>query len=466
MRGVGDEALARESVVPVARFFSGVKLFQVTSTFVAELMSKVKVVDDVRHVHRFTVERVIRRGRADPQVPGNFLHEHETGDGAPRADDALLHIDARRKPKLHVFLLRRLYARLTHRLRRWHERVHKLRQPIHRARTLVKRVLALALVHQNVGAVSENANRGVSRHDLRHAKLFVHHAINLREQHARLRPGRVLFVHREPRGFVHGLEPLTPRTPRRVEIHQHHRVRRILHHRLQFVQIRDLVHHVRVPIRGPIRLLQHLERLLVPRHPLLGARRLLVARLEHLVHRSVPLQRPDRSHVRVDRPLKHRLREIEPIQSQGVADVHARELARQRGKRKIKVDSQQFPIHAPIHHHLGVERARRVTPQFAEQQKRHQHRGEDGYHAPAHRALRHVAREFAIKVYASKRASEPRGGVRAAERGPVRGAEGATAAHRRRALHRTRREVSARRRASESSSSTILASTGRVATQA
>ena len=44
--------------------------------------------------------------------------------------------------------------------------------------------------------------------------------------------------------------------------------------------------------------------------------------------------------------------------------------------------------------------------------------------------------------------------------------KGATAAHRRRALHRTRREVSARRRASESSSSTILASTGRVATQA
>ena len=171
----------------------------------------------------------------------------------------------------------------------------------------------------------ENSNRRVSRDDLLHAKVLMHDAID-REGTTRAVscPEDTFRAPRVPPPAVHGFEALTPRTPPR-KIHQHHRVRPDLSPWLVTLSNpRSHTPRARVHPSPCSTLSTRRVRVYAPPTFFAASSRGASLAANTRTHLSIPLQRSDRIHLRVDRPFKHSLREIKSIQSHRIADVHAR----------------------------------------------------------------------------------------------------------------------------------------------
>ena len=166
------------------------------------------------------------------------------------------------------------------------------------------------------------------------AQLLVLHAIDSPERNRvhvlRIRVERLVQLNR--RRVKHRLQPLTPRTPRRVKIDHRHRMRVVK--RLHLFLCRQR-------FRARVRHSSSRQRFLVLLHHNLRLRQLFLVhvRVSILPWRLLrPRQRPSRSKIPIDWSLKHRLGQIIPRQSQRVPNIHRRELARQSRKRHVKVN--------------------------------------------------------------------------------------------------------------------------------
>mmetsp|Transcript_572 Transcript_572/g.2223 ORF Transcript_572/g.2223 Transcript_572/m.2223 type:complete len:411 (-) Transcript_572:77-1309(-) len=382
---------ARELVVPVALgvLLPGVEPVEVSLALGRELLTKVKVVHHVRHVHALRVERVRLGRRRDPEVSGDLLDQDEAGDGAPGAVD-LLH-----RLRLHRLTDRQLGVPVVRSLPRGQELLGEGGDGLDGSIAVVGGVVVVVAAVQGVVGFGVHSHGRVPLDVLIPAQSLVLGAVNLGDDDAVGVIFGVLGVDLERGCFPDGVQTPGPRAPRRVEVDEEHRGLLLLVFEGPGVELED---SLGVPVavgHGGFAFGVFLDGLDGDG----GGGLVGVLGLLPVLVPAFPLDGPERVQLRVDRALEHRLGQVESVQSHRVADVDGGELARQRGERDVEVDAHHLAVRAAIDDHPRVELGREVAAHLAHQQQADDERGEHRDHAARDGALRHVLRDLAVEVH-------------------------------------------------------------------